>query len=82
MSKLETLLLDGLKSELILKHQLRSLRESLKQQLQEADRRQREELERRIHHNDLLLTEVDQQFSDKNERICQTKYVSSISFFI
>ncbi|XP_044229977.1 protein FAM161B [Thunnus albacares] len=64
MSKLETLLEDGLRSELMLQQQLRSLSEALKQQLQETERRLREELERRIHHDALLSKDVS---SDKNE---------------
>ena len=71
MSKLETLLEDGLRSELMLQQQLKALRESLKQQLQETDRRQREELERRIYQNALLST--DQKSGDKNEQKHQAK---------
>eukprot|EP00064_Thunnus_orientalis_P010083 superscaffoldBa00001335_g10109 len=72
MSKLETLLEDGLRSELMLQQQLRSLSEALKQQLQETERRLREELERRIHHNALLSKDVS---SDKNELTHQTRPV-------
>ncbi|XP_062295754.1 protein FAM161B [Scomber scombrus] len=70
MSTLETFLEDGLRSELMLQQQLSSLREALKQQLQETEKRQREELERRIHHNTLLSKDVS---SDNNEPIHQTK---------
>ncbi|KAM9842953.1 protein FAM161B [Aulostomus maculatus] len=61
MLKLEDLLADGLNSELILRQQLRSLRETLMQQLQQTERRQREELEKRIHHNALISADVDQK---------------------
>lgn len=66
MSKLETLLEDGLRSELLLQQQLRALSEALRQQLQETERRQTEELERRIHQNALLST-GDRESGDKNE---------------
>lgn len=71
MSKLETLLEDGLRSELMLQQQLKALSEALRQQLQETERRQREELEKRIHQNALLST--DQECSDKNETDHQAK---------
>lgn len=56
MSKLETLLKDGLRSELLLQQQLSALREALQLQLQETEKRQTEELEKRIHQNALLST--------------------------
>lgn len=59
MSKLETLLEDGIRSELMLQQQLKALSEALRQQLQETERRQREELERRIHQNALLSTDQE-----------------------
>lgn len=71
MSKLETLLEDGLRSELMLQQQLKALSEALRQQLQETERRQREDLEKRIHQNALLST--DQESSDKNEMDHQAK---------
>ena len=70
MSTLETLQEDGLRSELMLQQQLSSLREALKQQLQETEMRQREELDRRIHHNTLLSKDLS---SDKNEPTHQTQ---------
>ncbi|XP_035530299.1 protein FAM161B [Morone saxatilis] len=73
MSKLETVLEDGLRSELVLQHQLKALSEALRQQMQETERRQREELERRIHQNALLST--DQESVDKNELNHQHKNV-------
>ncbi|XP_053191134.1 protein FAM161B [Scomber japonicus] len=72
MSTLETLQEDGLRSELMLQQQLSSLREALKQQLQETEMRQREELDRRIHHNTLLSKDLS---SDKNEPTHQTQSV-------
>ncbi|KAM7402983.1 hypothetical protein PAMA_003758 [Pampus argenteus] len=68
MSKLETLLRDGLRSEL--QQQLRTLSETLRQQLQETERRQSEELDRRIHQNALLSKHVA---SDKNDLNHQTQ---------
>lgn len=71
MSKLENLLEDGLRSELMLQQQLKALSEALRKQLQETESRQREELERRIHQNTLLST--DQESSDQNEVNHQAK---------
>ncbi|XP_070776363.1 protein FAM161B [Enoplosus armatus] len=73
MSKLETFLQDGLRSELMLKQQLKALSEALRQQLQETQRRQIEELERRIHQNALLST--DQESGHKNDLNHQAKHV-------
>ncbi|XP_027130957.1 protein FAM161B isoform X3 [Larimichthys crocea] len=73
MSKLETFLKDGLRSELMLQQQLKALREAFRQQLQETETRQREELERRIHQNALLSTE--QESGDKNEMNDQARNV-------
>lgn len=71
MSKLETLLDDGLRSELMLHQQLQTLSVALRQQLQETEMRQREELEKRINQNALLST--DQESYDKNEMDYQAK---------
>lgn len=71
MSKLENLLEDGLRSELMLQQQLKALSEAFRKQLQETESRQREELERRIHQNTLLST--DQESSDQNEMNHQAK---------
>ncbi|XP_073340219.1 protein FAM161B [Pagrus major] len=73
MSKLETLLEDGLRSELMLQQQLKALSEALRKQLQETESRQREELERRIHQNALLST--DPASGDQNEVNHQAKHV-------
>ncbi|XP_030299448.1 protein FAM161B isoform X2 [Sparus aurata] len=73
MSKLENLLEDGLRSELMLQQQLKALSEAFRKQLQETESRQREELERRIHQNTLLST--DQESSDQNEMNHQAKHV-------
>ncbi|KAK2826109.1 hypothetical protein Q5P01_020323 [Channa striata] len=62
---LDTLLEEGLRSELLLQQQLRALSEAFRQQLQETEKRQTEELEKRIHQNALLST-GDQESGDKN----------------
>ncbi|KAJ4939165.1 hypothetical protein JOQ06_028626 [Pogonophryne albipinna] len=73
MPKLETLLEDGLRSDLMLKQHLKALSETLRQQLQETQRRQKEELERRIHQNSLLSTDVDPE--SRNEMKHQAKHL-------
>ncbi|XP_069571066.1 protein FAM161B [Brachyistius frenatus] len=75
MSKLETLLEDVLQSELMLKLHLKALREPLRQQLQEMERKQTEELEKRIHQNALLSTDTDRKCADKEQQRHQSKYV-------
>ncbi|XP_068436135.1 protein FAM161B [Clinocottus analis] len=70
MAKLDTLLADRLRSELILKQQRKALSEALRQQLQETETRQKEELERRIHQNALLST----QSGDQNKLKHGTKH--------
>ncbi|XP_035023964.1 protein FAM161B [Hippoglossus stenolepis] len=75
MSKLEALVVDGLRSDLILQKQLKSLTEALRQQLQETEKRHLELLERRIHQNALLSTDVHQETYDKKELNAQTKPV-------
>lgn len=82
MPKVEALLEDGLRSELILKQQLKSLSETLRQQLQEAEKRQTAELETRIHQNALLSTDIQQRSGDKKEVNCQTKWVFTTLFYI
>lgn len=72
MLKLEALLQDGLRSELMLQQQLKALSEAFRQQLQETEKRQVEELERRIHLNALLST-VHPESGDKTEMSRQTK---------
>ncbi|KAF1374913.1 hypothetical protein PFLUV_G00233980 [Perca fluviatilis] len=67
MLKLETLLEDGLRSELMLQQQLKALSQALRQQLQETEKRQKEELERRIHQNSLLSMDVGRESGDRNE---------------
>lgn len=67
MPKLDTLPEDGLRSELLLRQQLKALSETLRQQLQETETRQKEELERRILQNSLLSTDVDRGYGDRNE---------------
>ncbi|XP_049918181.1 protein FAM161B isoform X2 [Epinephelus moara] len=73
MPKLEKLLEDGLRSELMLQQQLKALSEALRQQLQETEKRQKEELERRIHQNSLLS--IDRESGDRNELKYQAKDV-------
>ncbi|CAB1431098.1 unnamed protein product [Pleuronectes platessa] len=75
MSKLEALVLDGLMSDLIVQKQRKSLTEALRQQLQETENRHLELLERRIHQNALLSTDVHQETYDKKELNAQTKPV-------
>ncbi|XP_049596295.1 protein FAM161B [Syngnathus scovelli] len=58
MSEPEMMLTDGSESEEILHQRLRSLSETIRQQLQETERRHREQLESRIHHNTLLSAEL------------------------
>ncbi|KAM9787708.1 protein FAM161B isoform 2-T2 [Syngnathus typhle] len=58
MSEPEMMLTDGLESEEILHQRLRSLSETIQRQLQETERRHREQLESRIHHNTLLSAEL------------------------
>lgn len=65
MSVLETLLKDGLRSELIFEHQLKYLSDDLKQHLLETEQRQREELELRIHQDALIST--DHYTCDENQ---------------
>nr|XP_020446571.1 protein FAM161B isoform X2 [Monopterus albus] len=74
MSKVETLLQDGLSLELMLQEQLRVFSNALTKQFQETESRQKEELERRIHQNALLPADVDGQ-SDEH----QAKRSSSLS---
>lgn len=71
--KLDTLLEDGLQSELMLQLHLKALREALKQQLQETERIQTEELEKRIQQNTHLS-------ADSSEN--PTEYVTSYYYFI
>lgn len=50
---------DGLRSDVLLQHQLQAMKEAHKQQLQETERRQREGLEKRIQQNSMLSADVD-----------------------
>lgn len=50
---------DGLRSDVLLQHQLQAMKEAHKQQLQETERRQGEGLERRIQQNSMLSADVD-----------------------
>lgn len=73
MSKLDTLLQDGLQSELMLQYHLKTLRKTLKQQLDETKMRQTVDLEKRVHQNSLLLAELDKK-SSKKEELNKQKY--------
>lgn len=73
MSKLESLLEDGPRSELLLQQHLKALSEALEQQLQEAEKKQMEELEKRIHQNALLST-GDRACAGRNQLNNQIKY--------
>ncbi|XP_015242335.1 PREDICTED: protein FAM161B [Cyprinodon variegatus] len=66
MSVCDNLLEERLRSELVLKANLKTLRKTLEQQLQEMKRRQTEELDKSIHWNTLLLT--DTNLNDDIER--------------
>lgn len=67
MSKLDTLLQDGLQSELTLQYNIKALRKTLRQQLQETKMRQTEELEKRVQQNSLLSAEIEKMSDDKEE---------------
>ncbi|KAM3871363.1 protein FAM161B [Diretmus argenteus] len=72
MSDVKTLLTDRLRSEQMFEHQLKALRKALRQQLQETEKRQREDLERRIHRNSLLSSDTDRESSDDKQPDHQT----------
>nr|XP_057946918.1 protein FAM161B [Doryrhamphus excisus]XP_057946919.1 protein FAM161B [Doryrhamphus excisus]XP_057946920.1 protein FAM161B [Doryrhamphus excisus]XP_057946921.1 protein FAM161B [Doryrhamphus excisus] len=74
MSEPEVLLPSGLESEGVLHQRLQYLTVAVQQQLQETERRYREELERRIHHNTLLSADLDRLSSYTNEVTCDTKH--------
>ncbi|KAM4540316.1 protein FAM161B [Fundulus diaphanus] len=65
MSKCDTLVEEGLRSELMLKAHLKALRMALQQQLQETRRRQTEELDERIHQNTLLSADTNYKFAER-----------------
>ncbi|XP_071780291.2 protein FAM161B [Centroberyx gerrardi] len=76
MSDLQALLEDRLRSEQQFQQQLQALGEALRQQLQEAGSRQREELDRRIHQNSLLSPDKDRDESGDDKQLHrQTRYV-------
>ena len=55
--KLEAMLVEGLKADQDFQQQLQALKEAHLRQLQETQRRQSEELEKRIHRDTLLSTD-------------------------
>ncbi|XP_028251869.1 protein FAM161B [Parambassis ranga] len=74
MSKLDPLLEKGLRSELQLQERLKALREAVRLQLQETEKRQIEELEKRISQNARLSEDVESKPSDKEEQNHYTLY--------
>ncbi|XP_030574563.1 protein FAM161B [Archocentrus centrarchus] len=71
MLKLDTLLEDGLRSDLTLQLHIKALRETLKQQLQETERIQTEELEKRIHQNACLSADADKKTSGNKKHLTE-----------
>ncbi|PWA16511.1 hypothetical protein CCH79_00004503 [Gambusia affinis] len=65
MSECDTLLMERLRSELMLKAHLKALRTALQLQLQETKSRQTEELDKRIHQNTLLSSDKNQKYDDE-----------------
>ncbi|XP_008398440.1 protein FAM161B isoform X1 [Poecilia reticulata] len=65
MSECDTLLVERLRSELMLKAHLKALRTALQLQLQETKSRQTEELDERIHQNTLLSSDKNQKYDDE-----------------
>ncbi|XP_051942559.1 protein FAM161B isoform X3 [Hippocampus zosterae] len=59
MSEPEMMLTSSLKSKEVLHQRLRDLSEEIQRQLQEMERRHKEQLESRIHHNTLLSQDVN-----------------------
>ncbi|KAF6718693.1 Protein FAM161B [Oryzias melastigma] len=76
MAKLDTLQQDGLQSELMLQYHLKTLRKTLKQQLDETKMRQTVDLEKRVHQNSLLLAELDKK-SSKKEELNKQKFMNT-----
>ncbi|XP_056151348.1 protein FAM161B [Lampris incognitus] len=67
MSELDALLLDGLRAEMNLQYTRKAMREIHRQQLLEAERRQREDLEKRIHLNSLISTDRDRKVHNERQ---------------
>ncbi|XP_047201278.1 protein FAM161B isoform X2 [Girardinichthys multiradiatus] len=65
MSKCDTLLEEGLQTELIFKAHLKILRMALQQQLQDTKRKQTEELDKRINQNTLFSTDTSQKYEEE-----------------
>ena len=64
MSDLDALLVDGLGSEHTFESRLQALKDAHRKQLQEAESRQREDLDRRIQKNCLLSTDINRKPSN------------------
>lgn len=77
MSKFESLLTDGLQSEIFLQLHLKAIRKALGQQLQETKMQQTEELEKRIYQNSLLSTNGDGKSGDEKDLNLNPRYVYS-----
>ncbi|KAF7665816.1 hypothetical protein LDENG_00130580 [Lucifuga dentata] len=75
MSGLETFLQDTLRSEQMFQQQIQELRESLRQQLWETERTQKEELDRRIQQDALLSAFTKQESSEQKQLDCHAKHV-------
>lgn len=78
MSECDTLLVERLRSELMLKAHLKALRTGLQLQLQETKSRQTEELDKRIHQNTLLSSDKNQKYDD--ERLEHVKH--TVVYFV
>lgn len=74
MSELDTLMKDRLRLELLLQYHLKTLKKSLKQQLQDTEKRQIEELEKRIHQNALLAKDLDKKSGGEKELNYKQRY--------
>lgn len=72
----ETLLGERLRSEQKFQQHLEALGEALRQQLQETGRRQREDLDRRIHQNSLLSGDTGRE-SHVGKQDHQTRYTAA-----
>uniref|UniRef100_A0A096M0X2 FAM161 centrosomal protein B n=1 Tax=Poecilia formosa TaxID=48698 RepID=A0A096M0X2_POEFO len=66
------MLVERLRSELMLKAHLKALRTALQLQLQETKSRQTEELDKRIHQNTLLSSDKNQKYDERLEHVKHT----------
>ncbi|XP_034051059.1 protein FAM161B [Thalassophryne amazonica] len=70
---------DGIESELKVKQQFQELCDAFRHQLMETQRRHRAELDRRMHQNSFISTNVDQKSSDVKELNHPTNHRRSVS---